>query len=140
MAAYSTYSDEMLVALLKQEDQRAFDQLFRKLYPALCFFAGRYVPVAAQAEEIVQDTLFKLWQRRNDFDNYQSVKAFLYISTKNACMDGIYSEQRKLSRDHNWYMQQEQMDHNAEENIIQAEVLLEISQAITQPPSSAGGS
>lgn len=72
------------------------------------------MPVAAQVEEIVQDTLFKLWQRRNDFDNYQSVKAFLYISTKNACMDGIDSEQRKLNRDHNWYMQQEQMNHNAE--------------------------
>jgi len=82
------------------------------------------------AEEVVQDTLFKLWQRRADFEDYQAVRAFLYISTKNGCRDGADTEQRKMQRDNKWYLQQEQFDADTEEQIIQAEVLMEISQAI----------
>ena len=134
MAAYSSYTDQQLVALFREGDERAFDFLFRKFYPALCFFAGRYVSVAGLAEEIVQDAMVKLWQRHSDFDNYQAVKAFLYISIKHACLDGSESEQRKLNRDTSWYLQQEHLDHDAEEHIIQAEVLMEISQAIAMLP------
>jgi RNA polymerase sigma-70 factor (family 1) len=134
MAGYSVYTDQELVALLRQGDERAFDRLFRKFYPALCFFARRYVNVAGLAEEVVQDTMVKLWQRHRDFDNFTSVKAFLYISIKNACLDGVESEKRKLNRDSNWYLEQEHLDHDAEEHIIQSEVLMEISQAIAMLP------
>jgi RNA polymerase sigma-70 factor (family 1) len=134
MVAYSSYTDQELVAFLKQGDERAFDRLFRKFYPALCFFARRYVTVEGQAEEVVQDAMVKLWQRRGDFDSFTSVKAFLYISIKNACLDGSESEQRKLNRDTNWYMQQEQLEPGVEEHIIQSEVLMEISQAIAMLP------
>jgi len=134
MTAYGMYTDQELTALLKQGDERAFDRLFRKFYPSLCFFARRYVSVQGQAEEVVQDTMVKLWQRHSDFDNYQAVKAFLYISIKHACLDGVESEQRKLNRDTNWYMQQEHLEHGVEEHIIQSEVLMEISQAIAMLP------
>lgn len=134
MAAYSAYTDQELVALLKQGDERAFDRLFRKFYPSLCFFASRFVSVKGLAEEVVQDTMVKLWQRHGDFDNFNSVKAFLYISIKNACLDGAESEQRKLNRDTNWYMQQGQLEQGVEEHIIQSEVLMEISQAIAMLP------
>jgi RNA polymerase sigma-70 factor (family 1) len=134
MVAYSSYTDQELVAFLKQGDERAFDRLFRKFYPALCFFARRYVTVEGQAEEVVQDAMVKLWQRRGDFDSFTSVKAFLYISIKNACLDGSESEQRKLNRDTNWYMQQDQLEPGVEEHIIQSEVLMEISQAIAMLP------
>jgi RNA polymerase sigma-70 factor (ECF subfamily) len=134
MAGYSAYTDQELVALLKQGDELAFDRLFRKFYPALCFFARRYVTVAGLAEEVVQDTMVKLWQRHSDFDNFNAVKAFLYISIRNACLDGVESEKRKLNRDSNWYLEQEHFDHDAEEHIIQSEVLMEISQAIAMLP------
>ena len=134
MAAYSAYTDQELVALLKQGDERAFDRLFRKFYPSLCFFASRFVSVKGLAEEVVQDTMVKLWQRHGDFDSFNSVKAFLYISIKNACLDGAESEQRKLNRDTNWYMQQGQLEQGVEEHIIQSEVLMEISQAIAMLP------
>lgn len=134
MAAYSAYTDQELVALFKQGDERAFDSLFRKFYPALCFFARRFVQVDGLAEEIVQDVMFKLWQQHSDFDNFNSLKAFLYISIKNACIDGSVSEHRKQNRENNWYLRQENLEHNVEEHIIQSEVLLEISQAIDMLP------
>lgn len=127
-------SDGELIALLKAGDERAFDRLFRKFYPALCFFAGRYLTVKGLAEEVVQDAMLKLWQRRADFDTFNALKAFLYISIKNACLDGIASEKRKINRDSNWYLQQEHFEHDIQEQIIQSEVLTEISQAIAMLP------
>jgi RNA polymerase sigma-70 factor (ECF subfamily) len=134
MAAYSTYTDQELVALLREGNERAFDRLFRKFYPSLCFFARRYVAVSGLAEEVVQDAMVKLWQRHGDFDNFNAVKAFLYISIKHACLDGSESEKRKLNRDSNWYQQQEHLEPDVEEHIIQSEVLMEISQAIAMLP------
>lgn len=129
-----TLSDNELVSSLRNGDEQAFDQLFRKFYPGLCFFARRFTPVHGVAEEIVQDTLFKVWQRREDFDNYSSLKAFLYISIKNACRDSIDKEQRKLSRDHNWFLKTTGLASDEEENMIYAEVLIEISQALDKLP------
>lgn len=134
MTTYRTYTDLELAALLGQGDERAFDHLFRKFYPALCFFARRYVPVPGLAEEVVQDIMFKLWQRHKDFNDFNSVKSFLYISIKHACIDKAESERRKLNRDNNWYLQQDHLEHNIEEHMIQSEVLMEISQAIEMLP------
>jgi RNA polymerase sigma-70 factor (family 1) len=126
--------EEELFARLQSGDEQAFDQLFRKFYPGLCFFARRFTPFQGTAEEIVQDTLFKVWQRRENFDNYSSLKAFLYISTKNACRDSADKEQRKLNREHNWFLENDQVEPDAEENIIYTEVLIEISQALDKLP------
>ncbi|MNL47195.1 RNA polymerase sigma factor [compost metagenome] len=62
------------------------------------------------------------------------MKAFLYISAKNACLDGIEQEQRKSKRDNNWYLQRSDFEPDVEERIIHAEVLMEISQAIDLLP------
>src|SRR5690606_16352483 len=39
------------------------------------------------AEEIVSDSFYKLWQGRENAKSVESIKAFLYISTRNACYD-----------------------------------------------------
>jgi RNA polymerase sigma-70 factor (family 1) len=134
MGTYGKYLEEELIGLLKQGNQQAYDQIFRKFYPALCFFARRFVSVESTAEEIVQDVLFKLWQKHADFDTILSVKGFLYISTKNACFDRIKKEQRQQHRDHNWYLQYEKFEPAVEQQIIHAEVLLEIQDAIELLP------
>jgi RNA polymerase sigma-70 factor (family 1) len=134
LIAQNQISDDELLTRLKSGDEHAFDQMFRAFYPGLCFFARKYVSNYGVAEEIVQDILFKLWQRRTDFDNYSSLKGFLYISTKNACLDSIDKEHRKLNRENSWYLDSNKLELDVEENIIYAEVLMEISQALDQLP------
>ncbi|MNE60883.1 ECF RNA polymerase sigma factor RpoE [compost metagenome] len=92
------------------------------------------MPLEGMAEEIVQDNLFKLWQKRVDFHSFISMKAFLYISTRNACLDGIDREKRKLNRDNHWFLETEHSESNVEELIIQTEVLQEIRNAINLLP------
>src|ERR1700759_298749 len=134
MAVLNALSENELMTRFRSGDERAFDQLFRSFYPGLCFFARKFMQAQPIAEEIVQDIFFKLWQRHTDFHNYSSLKGFLYISTKNACLDSKDKELRKLNRENNWYLQNDQLEADVEEGIIYAEVLMEISQAIDQLP------
>ena len=54
---------------------------------ALRYFAFRIVKSKPLAEEIVSDSYVKLWQGKERVVSESSLKAFLYISTKNACLD-----------------------------------------------------
>jgi len=45
-----------------------------------------------EAEDSVQDTLIKLWTRRDELKNYSSIEAFAMTITKNLCLDRIRSK------------------------------------------------
>lgn len=68
-------------------DQQAFAAVFRIFYRPLCYFATQLVNDAGEAEDIVKDSFVKLWHKHTDFDNEQTIKSFLYITTRNACLN-----------------------------------------------------
>jgi RNA polymerase sigma-70 factor (ECF subfamily) len=50
-------------------------------------------------EDLVKDTFVKLWQTHADFDTPQNIKAFLYITTRNACLNFLrYLQVKESSR------------------------------------------
>lgn len=137
MDTATSIGENNLFLRLKAGEAHAFDELFHALYPGLCFFARKYVSESGLAEEIVQDVMVKLWERRKDFDRYVSLKSFLYISIKNACLDSLIKEKRKQQRENNYYLltrEAEIPDEDMESRMIHTEVLIEISQAIEQLP------
>ena len=127
----------MLVTVAGENITRSeFEKVFQLFHPALCFFARRLVNDAAIAQDIVTDVFVKFWQRQSDFKTVYSVKAFLYISTRNACLNHIKRLQRDsvmksgfsnyLSSDHEEFALNE---------MIRAEVLQQIYDAIEALPS-----
>ena len=60
-----------LLSAIQRGDQKAFDALFRRYYPALCAYGHRFVDLE-DAEEIVQDSLFMDLgkQRKSDYRNF----------------------------------------------------------------------
>jgi RNA polymerase sigma-70 factor (ECF subfamily) len=53
----------------------------------LNYFAGRFLEERRQTEDIVQDAFVKLWQKRTDFESLISVRAFLYVTVRNQCLN-----------------------------------------------------
>ena len=47
-----------------QGDSRAFEALYLALYAPLCAFVATIVGNVAQSEDIVQDLLCRIWERR----------------------------------------------------------------------------
>lgn len=60
---------------------------FNQYYKSLYFFSARLVQDEQEAQDIVSDSLVKLWERHQDFSSAQSIKAFLYLTCRNSCLD-----------------------------------------------------
>ncbi len=125
-----------LLQQLKLGSQTAFDALFRMLHPTLCLFAKRLVGglPKGQAEEIVQDAFLKLWQRRADFSELSAVKGFLYIATRNACLNSIEKESVRHRKHAQYVYTIDEVEDTVVEEMIYAEVLRKVAQAIETLP------
>lgn len=66
-----------------------FQALFKRFYVPLCMFADKYVSDKQLSADITQDIFFRLWQKRNDFNDLQHIKSFLYISVHNRALNEI---------------------------------------------------
>jgi RNA polymerase sigma-70 factor (family 1) len=87
------------IVLFQQGNAKAFDEIFYQFYPSVIGFARKLTKNAEVAEEIAMDSFRKLWTRRESFDNKSSIKAWLMITTKNACYSYLYEEKRKMEKE-----------------------------------------
>jgi RNA polymerase sigma-70 factor (ECF subfamily) len=69
-------------------DHKAFTFIFNLFHKRLVFFAGNMLS-SKDAEDVVQEAFIKLWERKENFDALQRIKAFLYLSVKNTCLNNI---------------------------------------------------
>lgn len=88
-------TDAELVAAIRVGDVDAFEELFLRYHAALCSFAYHYVQSRAIAEEIAQDTLVFIWNRRASLDLPGSgLPRYLYASARNAAIS--YLRHRRI--------------------------------------------
>ncbi|MFC6099172.1 RNA polymerase sigma factor [Olivibacter domesticus] len=72
-------------------ERKTFDGVYRYYSRPLQHFAFSYMHNRVLAEEIVSDSMLKLWNNRQRIRTAQQIKAFLYIATRNACIDSLRS-------------------------------------------------
>ncbi len=70
------------------------------------------------ARDVVQDTLAKLWERRNELDNIQNTEAYCITMTKNICIDRL---RRTQCSGYNIDVQYETLHLTSNETISQIE-------------------
>lgn len=75
----------------RRGDLPAVHDLFQAHYASLLSFSERVIRDRQEAREIVMETFIKLLNRRTYFDDPADIKAFLYITARNACMDYLRS-------------------------------------------------
>jgi RNA polymerase sigma-70 factor (family 1) len=81
----------VLMSAFREGDAAAFMRIFQQYNRSLLYFAQKMIRQKEGAEELVSDCLIRLWQRRSNFESEEKIKAFLYISVKNACLNYIKS-------------------------------------------------
>lgn len=72
--------------------------MFREHYEAVCNFAYSFLKDSNHSEDLVQDVFVKLWENRNQIEIEISIKAYLYKTVKNSCLNAIKHE--KVKRKH----------------------------------------
>ncbi len=77
-----------------------FKNLFNEMYPALCYFAYKYVNDVELSKDLVQDVFLKIWENKIKFEHPDKIKSFLYTSVKNKALDYLKSlHNKKMDRE-----------------------------------------
>ncbi len=76
-----------IIYKIKGGDETAFKELFLLHYAALCGYAMKYINDLDQAEEVVQDLFFNLWQKREKLEITISIEAYLFRAVRNSCLN-----------------------------------------------------
>ncbi|MCC6371886.1 MAG: RNA polymerase sigma-70 factor [Bacteroidia bacterium] len=82
-------SEQEYWQLIRQGDKAAFEQVFRQFYKALGNYACSVIKDKDEAEEVVQNMFFNLWNRRQKLDINTSLKSYLYRAVHNDCLNRI---------------------------------------------------
>ena len=127
-----------LIGEFRRGETRALKQIFMKYHASICYFAGDFTKDFEVAKDIASETFMALWGRREDFDSIRAIKAFLYISARNACLN--YLRRSKMIQDHRKISlvnasREELKDDVVMGRIFDAEVLREIHSSIETLPT-----
>lgn len=79
--------------LFKNGGCQTFDELYTAYHPALCHFAGSLLGEDSPSANIVDDVYGLLRKKTDGFETLSELKAFLYIGTRNACMNHLRTMQ-----------------------------------------------
>lgn len=71
--------------MLRIGDEAGLRHFMSHFGDSLRFFAFKITKNKELSEEIVSETFYKLWQRREKAESTEWVKSFVYLVTRNAC-------------------------------------------------------
>ncbi len=80
---------------LRSGDSEALDRLMDCLWAPLVRYAGQTLPDGSDPQDIVQEAFVRLWTRRATLRQDGSIRALLYTTVRNACLDEIRTSRRR---------------------------------------------
>ncbi len=138
MGAEDFEDRQVLLALLRKGDERAYAYLFKKYYAGLFNYAGRIVHAEDFAHNVVQGVFCRLYEFREKIEIKESVKSYLYRSVYNACLDMLKSEKARLKYEDStlldFYAQKVAMEPECELNLRREEIRKAIEASLEKLP------
>jgi RNA polymerase sigma-70 factor (ECF subfamily) len=90
-----TESEKSLFKQLKMGDEASFKVIYNTYVPRLYYFIFEYVPFADIAENIIQDTLLTLWDKKAELTDNTNLGAYLFTVAKNNCLYKLRDQRYK---------------------------------------------
>lgn len=82
--------DELeIMEMFRDGNHDSLAHIYKLYHKSLVYFARQLISEVGQAEDIVQDAFVKLWNKHTDFENFVSIRAFMYVTIKNACLNHL---------------------------------------------------
>jgi RNA polymerase sigma-70 factor, ECF subfamily len=127
-------SERKLINGLRENDPGSFRLLFDKYYTLLVRYALKITNNHIVAEEIVQEIFIKLWEHRDKVNECDSLSAYLYISTRNRCLNYFKSKIRSFTWEDNLENMDQVDDHTPLEILSYDELSRKIETATENLP------
>ena len=133
--------NEAIGTLLAQRDETAFEQVFKTHFKRLHAYAFTILRDEVEAEEMVQQVFFKLWDRNVRKDSFGenltltgSVSAYLYRAVHNESLN--YIKHQKVRSNHQLhvaYSMKNEVEHPAK-TVMAGELEKKIHTALNELP------
>lgn len=94
---YNGFSDWELAVLLKERDQLAFTEIYRRYWHPLYLHAYKMLNDEDQAKDVIQELFIALWSKIPDVQINSSLKSYLYVMARNRVIN--YIRKNKISDD-----------------------------------------
>lgn len=116
-----------IMALLHKNNEKALTMIFNIHHRALLSFSMKYVQNCQTAEDIVAESFFIIWEKRNDFQSLTAIRSFLYKAVKHACINHCKQVRRHTASHENILISLDLVSSGDEgpaiDQIIRAELL-----------------
>lgn len=117
-----------------KETEQIFADIYRKHYSELCIYALRFIKDEDEAEEIVQEIIFKLWEQRDQLDAVNSLRSYLYRSVHNRCLNYIKHQLHKTKYSDKAYLEMKKLELESAEDYNNKELEEKVHTAIGNLP------
>ena len=120
------FSDEKLILRFQEGDINAYNELVKRYKDRLFNFVLRYFNNAEQAEDVVQDTLIKLYTHASYYKNIAKFSTWIFTIAKNNALTELRKNKRKQT-DSLWTEDGKVIDINSKEESLESKVQNEIA-------------
>ncbi|SKB41202.1 RNA polymerase sigma-70 factor, ECF subfamily [Sphingobacterium nematocida] len=90
---YKVYSDIEIVALLRDNDERAFKEVYERYYPVLHIHAFKKIDNNEAIKDLLQDVFVSFWKNRDQLTISHSLSAYLYAAVRYKISNYILQQQ-----------------------------------------------
>jgi RNA polymerase sigma-70 factor (ECF subfamily) len=128
--------DELeLIDQVTKGSKTAFERFFKTYYAGLHAYAYVMLRDEVMAEEVVQQVFYKLWEKREQLNIHTSIKAFLYRSVYNECLNFLkHQKHMKMHEDHQLYVAAYSHQERADDRVALTELQARLQTAMNALP------
>jgi len=97
MSKYSSFSDQELVALLREGDHAAYTEIYKRYWALLYRNARKMLHDEQETTDVVQEVFTLLWEKAPKLYLDHSLSAYLYSSVRNRIINIINRQKLKVN-------------------------------------------
>lgn len=135
MTKIKNLSDEILIALLKDGEVAAFEEVYNRYWEKLYNTAAKRVKASENAEEIVQDFFTSLWLNREKVNLHSSFNNYAFSSIRYLVYNHYQKESVRKAYQENRIRLSVVEDNSTEEFIALKELRHVVAEGVEKLPS-----
>lgn len=133
MSQFEQYSDEKLIALLKENNPQAFTEIYKRNWDKLLTVASNKLSDLLIAEELVQEIFLDIWKRRHDIKLIDRIDRYLAAALKYKVIN--YRHKQAISQKYIDYSKQQDPAYYSMEDYLQFDELKsKLERLVTELP------
>lgn len=118
----------------RRGDEQALSVFFKLHYRSICYFVNKMIQDDGESEDIAAVAFVKLWERHESFESAQKIKAFLYITCRNASLNYLTQLKRRTASQQKYMQYLEIVDVEVLNTVIESEFINTLHQEVAALP------